>query len=162
MITVYLYLPVWCMPTCIMIAYKHYVCLPVHTMSATCTTWCLAIRMSAYLPVCLPVGYLATCVIPSYLSAKLYYVCLTIWCLPTCLMLSNLYDVCLPVRCFLTCMMSATVWCLLNCMRSSYLHYVCSTGWCLPTFYDFFLLLLCLLDCMVSVYLYGVFLPVWR
>jgi hypothetical protein len=80
----------------------------------------------------------------------LYDVCLSVLCLPTCLLSavlydllifltsSCLYDICLPVLCLATCYVRPSV---PACIMSCFLWYVYSIVWCLSTF-------------MMSAYLY--------
>ncbi len=91
----------------------------------------------------------STCMTSAYLLAYLYYVCSTLWWIPTC------SDVCLPVLCLLTCIMPA------------YMYSICCTVWCPPTFmtpaylYDICLPVLCLPTCSMYAQLNNLCLAVW-
>ncbi len=97
------WLPEWCLPTCIIPAQLYDVCLLVDVLQPV---WCL--------PPCAMSCYFA------------YDAWLPVLCLPTCIISAQLFDVCLLVCCMSNCMMSVYLYyfCLLYC--------VCSTVYCLP------------------------------
>jgi hypothetical protein len=168
-------LPVVCLSTCIMSAQVYNVYLPILCL-AICAldVWlplpkdvlvpvCLSSCMiSAQYDVCIPVLYLPPVwyLFNFMMSAYLYDVCSTLWCLPTCVLSVCSTIWCLPIY----------TWCPPSCMISSYPYDVCSTVSCLPTcvvsallycMTSAYLYTWCLAICMVSAYLYDCFLTVW-
>lgn len=100
-----------------MTAYLHYVCLLVHTMAGYLY---YEYVLSRYPSVCLPVWYLASCIMSSS------FVCQSAICLSTCMTSATCFMYCfLYLWCLATCTIRCLVTCIINAwMTSAYLFNV--------------------------------------